>query len=725
MSTYNSGRMLENDAPQLPAPPPVEGARGSTFQMIWHRRWMVAIAALVGLIGGYIRYRVATPIYTTKAQVMVTRSGPPMPGNNFDTSSDTHLYTQKDIIGSPTVLSDAATKLQENPATADFKSIDWNDPIPLLQLNTHVTVDKLRDQELFVEYETPYKDEAKAVLSAILKAYLDHNTQSAHTRNTDTAEKWREGKDLLQKDVNAKHDEQVKFLRENGLVNFESDKGNLMVQRLAALGDSLSAAHRQTLISKTDFEEKARAAISDPKILQALIDTGQFRGVTLNVGSSDEQLRQDMDAAQHLLAVQKQRYLPQYPAVRAAQETVDQLNATYVLFLHQRWVDAAQLELVFQTDYDNATKEARDMTIKAAQYAKLQADLDNTQRLMDGLDTRIKEASVDPDAGQVNLEVLAWPTPPEKTKPIESVVLFEGLLIGLILGVAITFIDTRLRSVEEVSAAVGMPILSVIPHMARRQTPATRGRKVHLEPMSDVAEAFRGLRSAVLFGPRAKTVLVTSALRGEGKSTCAANLAIALAESGHHVLLVDADLREPTQHKIFATGEGVGLSGVVAGRTSAEKAINSTTIKGLDLLACGQIPFNPSETINNQAFADLLVQLGTRYDYLVIDSPPVMPVTDARILGAMCDLTVLVVRAEVTGRRAAADARDGLLGFGANLLGVVVNDGPRKRSRYGYYGGYGLHRRTVASAAHVGATQQGNGEHVLAGQDLIVSNNRR
>jgi capsular exopolysaccharide synthesis family protein len=107
------------------------------------------------------------------------------------------------------------------------------------------------------------------------------------------------------------------------------------------------------------------------------------------------------------------------------------------------------------------------------------------------------------------------------------------------------------------------------------------------------------------------------------------------------------------------------------------------------MLPCGPVPFNPSEAINNQAFADLLSVLSRRYDYVIVDSPPVMSVTDARILAAMCDLTMLVVRAERSSRRSVEDARDGLLGFGANLIGVIVNDGQRSRQRYGYYGDYG------------------------------------
>jgi capsular exopolysaccharide synthesis family protein len=279
--------------------------------------------------------------------------------------------------------------------------------------------------------------------------------------------------------------------------------------------------------------------------------------------------------------------------------------------------------------------------------------------------------------------------------------------------------------VDEVTAAVGLPVLGVVPHMSKRQSPGTRGRKVHLEPMSDVAEAYRAVRSAVMLSGRARTILVTSAVRAEGKSTTASNLSIALAEAGHRVLLMDADLREPTQHRIFAVGDSAGLGGVVAGRTPLERAIVSTSIKGLELLPCGAIPFNPSETINNQAFADLLSHLASRYEYVVLDSPPVMPVTDARILGAMCDVTLLVLRAEQTARRAASDARDGLMGFGANILGVIVNDGARRQQRYGYYGGYGGRNGTPAPQAPETASGPQNGEpYTHAGTDLVLSSLR-
>jgi capsular exopolysaccharide synthesis family protein len=317
--------------------------------------------------------------------------------------------------------------------------------------------------------------------------------------------------------------------------------------------------------------------------------------------------------------------------------------------------------------------------------------------------TRVQEITSPDRVGSVRIMVMAKPDPNEPVRPTRPnlwLMLFEGLMVGLILGTCIALVDPRIRSAEEVVAATTLPIVGVVPHMRRSPSLQTRGRKVHLDPMSDVSEAFRSIRSAVFFGPKGKAVLITSPMRGEGKSTTAANLSIAMAEAGQRVLLVDADLREPMQHKIFGVDNDSGVASVIAGRGSVDRAIQTTGIRGLDLLPCGPIPYNPSETINNQAFADLLVELSRRYDYVIVDSPPVLAVTDARILAAMCELALLIVRAEKSHKRATQDARDGLLGFGATIVGVVINDGPRNQHRYGYYGGYG-HQETPPVANFV------------------------
>src|SRR5262249_30432476 len=155
---------------------------------------------------------------------------------------------------------------------------------------------------------------------------------------------------------------------------------------------------------------------------------------------------------------------------------------------------------------------------------------------------------------------------------------------------------------------------------------------LHNDPMSDVAEAYRTVRTAVYFGQSsgvAKTLLVTSPSPGDGKTTLASNLAIAMAQAGNRILLLDADFRKPTQHKIFELDKRMGLSSVLAGQAKLADAIQHTSVPGLDVLPCGPIPANPSEILNSQTFADLLEQLTGRYDHVLLDSPPVMPVTDA------------------------------------------------------------------------------------------------
>jgi capsular exopolysaccharide synthesis family protein len=216
----------------------------------------------------------------------------------------------------------------------------------------------------------------------------------------------------------------------------------------------------------------------------------------------------------------------------------------------------------------------------------------------------------------------------------------------------------------------------------------SRGQEVFLNPMSEVAEAYRTLRTALYFGVRdgnIKTLVVTSPTSGEGKSTLVSNLGISMAHAGRRTLIVDADFRRPVQHTIFATARQTGLSNVLNGTATLEEAIIPTDIHGLDLLPCGSVPARPSEMLNSERFATILATLGRHYDYVLLDSPPVTSVSDARILGAMCDATILVIRAGKSTRGNSVQARDSLLSVGAKLLGLVVNDVRGKDYHYTRY----------------------------------------
>jgi capsular exopolysaccharide synthesis family protein len=218
-----------------------------------------------------------------------------------------------------------------------------------------------------------------------------------------------------------------------------------------------------------------------------------------------------------------------------------------------------------------------------------------------------------------------------------------------------------------------------------------RGQVVRLKPRSIVAEAYRTIRTSIFFGVSkggARTILVTSPAPGDGKTTLASNLAIAMAQAGQRTLIIDADLRKPKQHKIFNLSSEPGLANVLAGTTRLDEAIQPGPVKGLDILSCGpQVP-NPSEILNSDIFAKTLEGMVKCFDRVIIDSPPVVPVADSQIIAARCDIILLVIRAEKSTRRIIQRARDNIVGVGGHLLGAIVNNVEHKRGHYGYYGRY-------------------------------------
>jgi len=383
------------------------------------------------------------------------------------------------------------------------------------------------------------------------------------------------------------------------------------------------------------------------------------------------------------------------------QELEKQLIQTYIDTAYQQYLATQQKEQQIREFFEQQRAQTIDLNAQLARYEMLTSDFEQTKKLCDILDDRIKELNVTEDVGALNISILEVaraadkPSKPQKAR-IMAITLVLGLMLGGGLALLRDWLDQTLRSAEEISAMLGMPVLGVVPSMSRGQNVVQRGQRVHLDSHSIAAEAYRTIRTAVFFGApkdEAKTILVTSPGPVDGKTTLASNLAIAMAQAGQKILVLDADFRRPMQHVIFETNhQDKGLSSLLAGTTTLEEAIQATKVEGLDLLPCGPNVPNPSELLNSETFAKVLEQLSNKYDRVIIDSPPVIPVTDSQILAAICDVTLLVLRAEKSTRKVSQRARDGLLSVGARIIGVVVNDVPRKSGRYGYYyGGYGYY----------------------------------
>jgi len=295
---------------------------------------------------------------------------------------------------------------------------------------------------------------------------------------------------------------------------------------------------------------------------------------------------------------------------------------------------------------------------------------------------------------------------------------FINLAVGALVGLALGFgaallresLDLRIRSVEDVPAKSG--VVSVLGGIVFDPTAEANPLIVHTSPKSTRAEAFRQLRTNIQFIEAAedrKSIVVTSSIPAEGKSSTIANLAIAMADTGAKVLLIDCDLRKPKMHKYFSIEGAVGLTNLLVGQVEQADVVQRWGRKHLDLLPAGQIPPNPSELLGSEAMKKFLGKAEEEYDVVLIDSAPLLPVTDAAILSKLAGGIVLVVAVGKTTKPQLSAALGHVESVGGRVLGFIMNKIPTKgvdayRYRYSYkYGSYGSYGNYSSYGAYTQA----------------------
>lgn len=315
-----------------------------------------------------------------------------------------------------------------------------------------------------------------------------------------------------------------------------------------------------------------------------------------------------------------------------------------------------------------------------AQVSRLQSALKRYEATYNSLLNNLAELRLT-EAQSTDNVVLATPAQPPKN-PVRPRVLFNTLLaaiVGAMLAVGVAFLieylDDTVKTPDDVRAVSNLPTLAAV---VRLDAETPQQRLVALTaPRSPEAEAYRVLRTNLRFSSLDKplgTLVVTSAGPGEGKSTTAANLAIVFAQAGSRVLLVDADLRRPSIHKLLQVPNNIGLTtALMKLGNRPEEFVQATALQNLSVLTSGPIPPNPAELLGSARMRDLLAQLHERYDLIVIDSPPVLAVADATILSNQVDGTLLVASAGETRFEMLVRALERMDGVGIRPLGVVLN----------------------------------------------------
>jgi len=695
----------------------------SLIEIVWRSRWIVLAATVIALGATFVYLSKATPIYTSTSRIYVEQTGPKIIGETAAgvmTQSNNYLYTQAELLKSTPILA-AALEVPGIKQLKTFSRVD--NPIAYLKKKLDASVGK-KDDLISMSFDSPYPTEAAQLVNAVVDSYVTYQATTKRSTSAEVLKILQNEKTKRGQELSENLKSMMDFKKENTELAFESKQGNVILQRLERLSMILTEAQLATIESQSIYES-TKKMISDPIGLKQFIEAQRAKGIYVSTESERAQLESKVEELERRGADRLRQLTLDHPAVIAIATEIVQIKKqitrldqefakAQLAVAEQQYLAAKAKEEQIAKHFEEQRQQAVTLNEQLAQYTILQSDYEQTKKLCDILDDRIKELNVTEDVGALNISILEVARPADKpSKPQKArymaISLFLGLMLGGGLALLRDWMDQRLHSAEEISAILGVPTLGVVPSMSRKLSVVMRGKILDLESTSSFAEAYRTIRTAVFFSvPKgeAKTVLITSPGAGDGKSTLVSNLGIAMAQAGQQVIILDADFRKPMQHVIFEVAKEPGLSSIIAGQETLNKVIRRTSVKGLNILPCGPDVVNPSEILNSNTFANIMAELSSKYDRILVDSPPVMPVTDACILGAICDVTLLVLRAEKSTRKIAQQARDGLLSVGAHILGAIVNDAPRKKGRYGYYNyghygyGYGYGRKEREKGEH-------------------------
>jgi tyrosine-protein kinase Etk/Wzc len=630
-------------------------------------------------------------------------------------------FTVKAADGSPTLQGSSGQLIRTPALTLMISEItgrpgdsfrlqlrNFNGTVAGLQKGVKASEIGKKTNVIKVTYSNTDPERARDVVNTLVQAYLDQ-TISFKTEEASRTVRFVE--------------DQLKGTRDE----LDQSEKNLQAYKSAS-GVVKLDTEAEELIRKLSDIEKDRAAIVLQRkqvefALNALQEARRKGQIYTPAAFRDDPLISGMATRLTELEVQRRGLISDdtenHPQVKALRVQIDQVQKKLQATFETSRLNLARQETGIQQQLQEY--EARMRTLPAAErdlarlmrLSKVNADI-YMFLLQKHEEARIAKASTISNINVVDPAI----TPDKPVKPQKRKNLLLGLLVGLMFGVGAAFfmdyLDDTIKDEEEAKRALGWPLLAMIPAIegdGAEGGPAGRDARLVVmnRPKSSVTEAFRGLRTAIHFSSLrrdSKVIMITSSFPGEGKTTIAANLALTFAQAGNRVLLIDCDLRRPSLNTIFGHSRTPGLTEVLAGDISPAGALHTTDIANIGLLSAGTIPPNPAELLCSDSMRDLLTALRTSYDMVIIDAPPVIPVTDAPLLTALTDLVVVVVESGRIPLKAAQRMKELLQSVQAPVAGFVLNDRSALYSdTYGYYG-KGYYGRRYYGYAYYGADEQ-------------------
>ncbi len=590
-------------------------------------------------------------------------------------------------------------------------------------------VNPIRNTRLVeVSYRAPTAELAARVANGVAEAFIDWGIETRYATVGKASSFLASQIETLKGEIQDKEAQLQAYSRRTDIVALDPGS-NVTMQRLEALNRD----YVQAVSERISKEARYKELTSSPK--ETVADSVS--------GGLVSQLRQELLKLERDYATKLNTYKPEWPAMQELRGQIERARQHLTTVIDEtvgasqesaraEYQTALRREQALAAELARMKAEAMQLNSAAVEYNNLKVEVSTRRALLDDLLRKQSETEVASrlqgtrDSNVVIVDRALVPGGPYRPSLRRSLTL--GLLLGLGLGLGTVFLveylDRTLKGPEDVDRVLGLPVLAVVPDVAtgkkgygygygygygssprsrRRQGASTdsgRGESMsvelipHTQPRLSVSEAYRSLRTALLLSTpgELRSVVVTSAVAGEGKTATATNLAVVLSQLGRDVLLVDGDLRKARLHEVFRVSNRLGLVHVLIGTADPADVFMPTKIPNLFVTPAGPHPPNPSELLASDAMRAFLAAARSRFAYVVLDSPPVLPVTDSTILGSQADGVVLCVGAGLVERDDAVAGRDKLRLSEVRILGACLNRFRVPSGRYGrgyrHYEGY-------------------------------------
>lgn len=659
----------------------------SLLRVVWAGRWFLVGGLIAGLVvvSIYSAYAPVKPVYPAEARLYVRQISGVTQKRTVSSNARHAAYAEAALLQSTTLLADT---LGHADMAALAEVVAQPDRVGYLRKTLNVRVGR-DDNIITLRANMSSPTSASRLVNAHVDTYLAYHDELNRSTNSDQLGLLNAERTHLEQAMAAQTAALVDLRERTGIAGLPGDALDLLTQSVRAISEEYAAVDRAAKSAADDVTTVRSLENDHAALVRFLRERTDMRT------AGDPERQRKIDGLRQRRAALSARYGPRAPVIVAIDQRLADLDAASPadqpdtaaaierISERRRVLEAQRTQLtraLADQQKQLAVLNERNAEIKAAQR-----EIGRTRDLHEQVMSRIQLTGLTEAAPPLTIAVLDRATP--ATAPIgggNKRRLLEGALLGFALGFALLIVHglirRRLGTASEVADAIGAPVVATLPKLEKSLSDRARGQYVLARGGSPYAESCRALRTAVLYAgrrSRGSAIAITSPVPGMGKSTVTANLAVCIAQTGRRVLVLDADLRRPRQHRFFDIKTDQSIADVLreTKQMQLRQLIHRTSVVGLDVLVCGSPADSPSEIMTSRIFADAFDQLRQGYDIVLIDCPPLLSVTDAQVGAALADQTIFVLNAD-TLARPVIQARRALEAVGAELFGAVVNAAP-------------------------------------------------